>query len=181
MRVHIVGGSGSGTTTLGAALAERLGIPHFDADDYYWVRTDPPFEEKHTIPRRQERLRVDLEAGPRWILSGSILSWGDPFIPMFDLVVFRVLEAGLRMSRLRTREVERYGAERVAAGGDRHASSQSFLAWAERYDDPDFSGRSLHGHEAWLREIPCPVLRLEGDLTVDECVQRTLDAAAACP
>ena len=42
-RLHILGASGSGTTTLGRALAERLTYLHFDTDDYYWLSTDPPF------------------------------------------------------------------------------------------------------------------------------------------
>jgi len=37
-RIHILGASGSGTTTLGRALAERLQCPHFDTDDYFWLR-----------------------------------------------------------------------------------------------------------------------------------------------
>jgi adenylate kinase family enzyme len=31
-RIHILGASGSSTTTLGQALAERLGSVHFDTD-----------------------------------------------------------------------------------------------------------------------------------------------------
>jgi adenylate kinase family enzyme len=41
-RVHILGASGAGTTTLARALADDLAIPAFDADDYFWVKTDPP-------------------------------------------------------------------------------------------------------------------------------------------
>ena len=32
MHIHITGASGSGTTTLGLALAELLGIRHLDTD-----------------------------------------------------------------------------------------------------------------------------------------------------
>jgi adenylate kinase family enzyme len=34
-RIHLIGASGSGTTTLGRALAQRLGYPHFDTDHYF--------------------------------------------------------------------------------------------------------------------------------------------------
>ena len=34
-RIHLFGASGSGTTTLGVALAERLAIAHFDSDNFY--------------------------------------------------------------------------------------------------------------------------------------------------
>jgi adenylate kinase family enzyme len=179
MRLHIVGASGSGTTTLGTALSSRLGIPHFDADDYYWIPADPPFEAKRPIPQRQELLRSDLESHSSWILSGSIVSWGDPFLPMFDAVVFRFLPRELRMTRLRRREADRYGPREIAPGGRHHEATESFLAWAASYDDPDFVGRSLLGHEAWLQLIECPVVRLDGDLSVEESVQHVLDAVAS--
>jgi predicted kinase len=38
-RLHLLGASGSGTTTLGRALAQRLGCPHFDTDD--WLASLP--------------------------------------------------------------------------------------------------------------------------------------------
>jgi adenylate kinase family enzyme len=41
-RIHIFGASGSGTSTFGRALAAELSIRFFDADDYYWLDTDPP-------------------------------------------------------------------------------------------------------------------------------------------
>jgi len=53
--VHIVGASSSGTTTLGAALAERLGGAHLDTDRYFWEPTDPPF-----TTRREPQARVAL-------------------------------------------------------------------------------------------------------------------------
>ena len=42
-RIHIMGASGAGVTTLGRALADTLGLPHHDTDDYYWRPTDPPY------------------------------------------------------------------------------------------------------------------------------------------
>jgi dephospho-CoA kinase len=41
MKIHILGASGAGITTLRKALSKRLGIRQFDADDYFWENTDP--------------------------------------------------------------------------------------------------------------------------------------------
>ena len=46
-RIHILGASGSGTSTLGSALARRLGVKHADSDSLYWLPTNPPY----TTPR----------------------------------------------------------------------------------------------------------------------------------
>lgn len=34
--IMIIGPSGSGKTTLGKVVAEKLGYPYFDVDDYIW-------------------------------------------------------------------------------------------------------------------------------------------------
>ena len=55
MLIHIMGASGSGTSTLAAALSQRLAFVHLDADDYYWLATDPPFTNKRD-PRERTNL-----------------------------------------------------------------------------------------------------------------------------
>ena len=59
-RIHILGASGSGTTTLGRALAERLQYPHFDTDDYFWLPTDPPYTQQRARTERAQLLMDDL-------------------------------------------------------------------------------------------------------------------------
>jgi hypothetical protein len=76
-RLHLVGASGSGTTTLGRALARHLDCPHFDTDDYFWLPSDPPFELIRDRATRQALLGHDLQHHPAWVLSGSLCGWGD--------------------------------------------------------------------------------------------------------
>jgi adenylate kinase family enzyme len=166
-RIHILGASGSGTTTLGRALAARLQYPHFDTDDYFWLPTDPPFTEPRERTARQQLLMDALTAHKAWVLSGSLCGWGDVAIPLFGLVVFLWLPTDLRMERLRTREHERYG-ERILPGGDMYASSQAFLTWAASYDDGDMHIRSRQLHEQWLGTLPSPILYFEGEYTIEE-------------
>jgi adenylate kinase family enzyme len=62
-RLHILGASGSGITTLGRALAERLQYPHVDTDDYFWLPTEPPFTHQRARTERQQLLMDDVTAG----------------------------------------------------------------------------------------------------------------------
>ncbi|MCM2280803.1 MAG: hypothetical protein NDI61_03040 [Bdellovibrionaceae bacterium] len=75
MRIHIFGASGSGTSTLGRFLSEKLQVHHFDSDDYYWKKTNPPFTDSYPIPERQRLMLQDMEGVDSWVLSGSLDSW----------------------------------------------------------------------------------------------------------
>jgi adenylate kinase family enzyme len=172
-RIHIVGASGSGTTTLGRALANKLSLPFFDSDDYYWQKTDPPYRQSYPKEQRVERLLGDINALESWVLSGSILKWGDPLIPLLSLAIFVTLPHDLRLERLRKRERERYGS-RIEAGGDMYSSSQDFLAWASSYDTAGLETRSLRSHQVWLKTLPCPVIQLESTEAVETLLANVL-------
>ena len=164
-RIHLFGASGSGTTTLGAALASRLGISHQDTDNYYWVRTDPPFTRKHEPQDRIERIRRDRSDSDGWVLSGSLCSWGGELIENCTAIVFVHLDQAVRMERLLRREKERYGS-RIDPGGDLHEQHREFMAWAESYDTAKAPTRSLALHEEWMAGLGRPVLHVQSDLPV---------------
>ena len=166
-RIHILGASGSGTTTLGRALAARLQCPHFDTDDYFWLPTDPPFTHQRERTERQQLLMDDLTAHDAWALAGSLCGWGDMAIPLFELVVFLWIPHDRRMTRLRRREHERFG-ERILPGGDMYEQSQAFLAWAAAYDEGGMDRRSRQLHEQWLGTLPCPIICIEGEYSIEE-------------
>ena len=171
-RIHIVGASGSGTTSLAAELAGRYGHRHLDTDDFYWRRTDPPFREKRPPAERLASLGTTFQEAKRWVLSGSLCGWGDPLIPEFELVVFLLVPTPVRLARLRAREIERYGRQAIAPGGALHEAHVEFLEWAGRYDTGDPEMRSRAMHEAWLAALPCSVVRLEGDVSIVEQRER---------
>ena len=170
-RIHILGASGSGTTTLGAALATKFGYVHLDTDDFYWMPTDPPFQHARPIEERRELMLPILETTPRWVLSGSLVSWGDLFIPLFDLVIYLWLPSDVRMQRLSDRELARYGADALASGGAMHENHTKFIEWAARYDDAGLEMRSRARHEAWLATVGAPVMRIDGLLPTERQIE----------
>ena len=161
-RIYISGASGSGTTTLGNALAASLDVPHLDTDDFFWAPSEVPFTRKRAIPERVALMTRAMGRGG-WVISGSCDGWGDTLLEDMDLVVFLTLETPRRLARLKKRERARFG-DRILAGGDMERGHREFLAWAASYDKPYFSGRSRERHEHWLSDLTVPVLRLRGDL-----------------
>jgi adenylate kinase family enzyme len=164
-----MGASGSGTTTLGRAIANEWAVPHADADDYFWQPTSPPYRDKRAPSERISLMREVFLPRSAWVLSGSIMGWGEELIENIDAVVLLTLDPESRMSRLRAREKVRLR-ELATTGGIDDAAHEEFLSWARGYDDPDFAGRNRRRHEQWLEMLSCPVLRLNSSLPADDLV-----------
>ena len=175
MKILIFGASGAGTTTVGKNLAEKLDYIHLDVDDYYWEKTTPPFQAKISSTQRNASLIHDFQLHKKVIVSGSLVSWGTYWETAFDLAVFLYLPMEIRMKRLEKREIERYGDLLVTDEATRE-NSKAFLAWAARYDDENFKGRSKYIHEEWMKVLSCPVVNLIGDLELKEQVNKILFA-----
>ena len=179
-RIHIFGASGSGTTTLGMALSKRLDVLFLDTDSYYWKQTDPPFREKHLPADRISMIEHEMGDRESWVLSGSLCNWGDPFFDRFTLAVFLRLDPSVRMERLLLRERQRYGAK-IEPGGSMHDAHRDFMAWAASYETATAPIRSLDLHEGWIRQLQCPVLRLNAETPCESQVEEILLFLAPTP
>lgn len=155
-RLHIMGASGSGTTTLGRAVADAWAVPHADTDDYFWIASSPPYTTKRPVDERLSLMEQVFLPRPAWVLSGALTGWGQPVIERCEAVVFLALDPEERMLRLEARESVRHGAAHLEG-----RTWREFRTWARGYDLADFPGRNRKAHEEWLARIPQPVLRLD--------------------
>lgn len=174
-RIHILGASGSGTTTLGQALSKQLLYKVFDGDDYFWKHK---FSEPREKSERIDLLKQDLADYASWIVSGAVCGWGDELKTEFDLVVFLYVPQEIRLRRLRERELVRYGDD-IMPGGSKYEESQAFLEWASLYDHAGLNVRSRALHEQWMSDLTCPVIKIEGEHSVDERVNIVLNYLGA--
>ncbi|MEM9529314.1 MAG: AAA family ATPase [Pseudomonadota bacterium] len=172
-RIHVFGASGSGVTTLGAALAAELRCPHLDTDHFYWVHTDPPFTDKVEPAERVRAIQAKTHGLESWVLSGSLCSWGDPLLDQFTHLVFLRLDGTQRLRRLRDREQQRYG-DRIQPGGDMRRQHLDFMRWAKLYEKGRAPLRSLHLHRQWLLRMTCPVIELDSSASVQNLVAATV-------
>jgi adenylate kinase family enzyme len=171
--IHIFGASGSGTTTIAEGVCKQVNYKHFDSDNYFWLPTAEPFTAERDSEECIHLIQNDLHANNQWILSGSITGWGDILLPLFDLVVFVYVPQDIRIGRLKKRELDRYG-NRILVGGDRYEASLEFIEWAAAYDSGTRNGRSLPKHEAWLKAVTCPVIRIQNN-DLDESIQKVIN------
>ena len=170
-RIHILGASGSGASTLGKELSDILPHVNFDGDDYFWIEK---FSKQREPKDRANLLREDLKKHNQWILSGAVCGWGDEFKSYFDLVIFIYTPEETRLKRLQEREFQRYGDE-ILPGGSKYEQSKAFLEWASLYDKGGLEIRSKKLHEHWMSDLSCPILRIEGDHSIEERVNIVLN------
>jgi len=178
-RIHVFGASGSGTTSLASVLSRKYGHRHVDTDDFFWLPTDPPYQQKRPRDARLVLLRAALAASPSWVLSGSLCGWGDALVPEFELAVLLIVPTAVRLARLRARELQRYGPAALAPGGALHRTHVEFLDWAAQYDEGGLDMRSRALHDAWRATLPCPVVQLDGNRPVDAQLAEVEAAIAA--
>ena len=167
--IIIFGAAGSGTTTLGRALARLLEFKHIDVDSFSWQ--DPNNQMSGRLPHAQRvpLLQKVADNSSGFIMSGSICGWGDVFIPQFDLAVFIAAPMDIRLKRIKERETKQFG-KRIAEGGDMFDHYNQFLDYAAIYDTGNPPERCRKLHEQWIEILPCPVVRLDGTRSGDKLI-----------
>ncbi len=133
--IMIIGPSGSGKTTLGKIVAQKLGYPYFDVDDYIWKQnTDSPYTQMYTRDEKISRLSNDIAPYEHFVMAGSMSSFHYAFDDKFEMMVFLYAEPDIRVQRVHNRAIARFG-ERVLEGGDMHESHMKFLEENRKYEN----------------------------------------------
>ena len=158
--IMIIGPSGSGKTTLGKLLANELGYPYYDVDDYIW-RTDTamPYTVMYSREEKINRLSQAISSCEHFVMAGSMSSFHQAFDEMFELMVLLYVEPNVRVNRVHNRAVERFG-KRVLAGGDMYLNHMKFLESNRSYESN--GSPNLQEQKEWMNSLPCVKMELDG-------------------
>ena len=170
MRILVIGAAGCGKTTLASEIAKQFGLRHLDSDEYYWEKTNPPFQLKRPYDVRTSEIWTDFLRDQKVVVSGSMVTWGEQWKHAFDFGIFLLVPQKARMKRLHQREEKRYG-KQLYTNKKIRENSREFLEWAESYDDPNIS-HGISKQLTWLKLVTFPVLNIEGDFSVSEYLQK---------
>jgi adenylate kinase family enzyme len=97
-RIHVVGGPGSGKTTLAARLGRRLGVVAHDLDDVALSEgADADFRPIRGIASRRSDV-LQLSEAATWVTEGTYLWWTEPLFRRADKIIWLDVSWGIAAS-----------------------------------------------------------------------------------
>lgn len=110
-RIMIIGGSGTGKSTLARAMGAKLDLPVVDLDRHYW---SPGWVAPEAAEWR--RRVAELAAGDAWVMDGNYSSTFDLRLPRAHALVWLDLPRWIYFPRAVKRLIANYGRERADIG-----------------------------------------------------------------
>ena len=161
--IIICGLNGSGKTTTGRLVAEKLGIKRMDVEDYYFFNSEIPFTVSRTKDEVRELMWADIQLHKNYVLSSVGCDWGENIESTYALAVFLSAPKETRMARIDQREIVRFG-DRVLEGGDMYEQQKQFRQFV--------AGRNEEPYRAKVMQLNCPVLELDSTQPLEEIVEK---------
>lgn len=120
--IQICGLNGCGKSTLGRALAERIGFHFIDNENLYFSRTntDEPYMNPKSRADVERLLMEEVSKFPDFIFAAVKGDYGTDIIPMYDYIVMIEVPLNVRSHRVRNRSFQKFG-NRMLIGGDLHS------------------------------------------------------------
>ena len=162
--IQICGLNGCGKSTLGRALAEKIGFHFIDNENLYFTRAS--IDEPYNNPKSRvdvERLLIE-EVGryPDFVFAAVKGDYGKDMIPMYDYIVMMEVSKNVRARRVRNRSFQKFG-NRMLIGGDLYNQEEAFFQMVDSRQD-DYV-------ETWLQTMNCPIIRVDGTKPIEDNVE----------
>ncbi len=131
MKIHIIGGPGSGKTFLAEKLSKELGISHFDLDDLQWDNKSASYGVKRS-PDERDRLLNNVLSHNDWIIEGVYYAWCQQCFADAD----RIYVLNVPRYKYRYRIIRRFVRRKLGLEKGKKENLKSLrelLKWADKY------------------------------------------------
>lgn len=159
----ICGLNGTGKSTLGKALAERLHFHFIDNEDLYFPKTDSDYV--YAAPRTRAEVETlllnELKAHENFIFAAVKGDYGESVSSFFQYAVLIAVPRDIRLKRVRNRSFQKFG-NRMLPGGDLYEREERFFDLVQ--------SRAEDTVEKWVQSLRCPIIRIDGTKPIEENV-----------
>lgn len=149
MKIHILGGAGSGKSFIAQKLAERYGIPVLELDDIFWNHAERNYGSR-AEPETRDSALEDFVAQDKWIVEGAYYRWCAPSFQAADWIFVLTSPLWLRQVRI----VRRFFRRKI---GLDHGKKETFrgqmelMSWNRKFDSDN-----LVRAKTMLKELALP-------------------------
>lgn len=160
MGILICGLNGTGKSTLGRLLADRMEYEFIDNEDLFFPKADPSYTFSN--PRSKEEaiqlLEEKISRNNRFVFAAVKGNYGGRLIASLDHIVLIEVPKQIRSKRVRDRSYQKFG-DRILPGGDLYDIESKWFSLTDSRPDTYVSD--------WLETVNCPVIRIDGTLPVE--------------
>ena len=161
MGIMICGLNGTGKSTLGRMLADRMGYEFIDNEELFFPKTDPSY--MFSDPRSKEEvirlLEERISDNDRFIFAAVKGDYGDKLIALLDHVVLIEVPKQIRRQRVRDRSYQKFG-YRILPGGDLYDIESKWFSLTDSRPETYVTD--------WLKTVNRPVIRIDGTLPAEK-------------
>lgn len=161
MGIIICGLNGTGKSTLGKALAEKLHIHFIDIENLYFPKTNPNYiyASPRTRKEVENLLLHEIKTHKNFILASVKGDYGEDIYSFFQYAILLDVPRDIRLQRVKKRSFQKFG-RRMLSGGDLFEQEENFFRFVESRDENTV--------EDWAKSLKCPVIRIDGTKPIDE-------------
>ena len=159
--IIVCGLNGTGKSTLGKALAEKLHFYFIDNEEFYFPKIDHAYIYSSTRTREEvEKLLLnEIEKHENFVFASVKGDYGETIYPFFQYAVLIDVPKDIRMKRVKNRSFQKFG-NRMLLGGDLYEQEERFF--------DSVKSRAENTVEKWIQSLNCPIIRIDGTKPIEE-------------
>ena len=159
--ILVCGLNGVGKSTLGKALAKKMGYYFIDDEDLHFPGTDPlhTYASPRTRGEAEKLLLSEIATHENFIFASVKGDYGKAVLTSIHYAVLIDVPRDIRIQRVKERSYQRFGS-RMLPGGDLYEQEERFFDFV--------TSRAENTVEEWAKTLSCPIIRVDGTRPIAE-------------